>query len=96
MDDSDNNALLDPDDDVNALPVELNNRPSPQLRQIMINHFDSQLHNNVIFNNPSFSEISLSALEGQHYVENNLNFKFINLKILQIITSNQCLFLKKG
>ena len=89
MDDSDNNALLDPTTDTNISTVELNNQPSQQLRRIMIESFDIQLHNHVIFNSPHFSKISLSAPEVQNAIENNLNFKFINLQGLQIITSNQ-------
>ena len=89
MDDLYNNTLLDPDANADARTIELNNQPSPQQRRITFKAFDSQLHNHVIFNNPHFSKVSLSALEGQNSIEKNFNFKFIDLQVLQIITSNQ-------
>ena len=89
MDDSDNIALLDPAACTKARPIELNNQPSQQRRRIMIKPFDIQLQNNVLFNYPHFSVISLSALEGQNSIEKNLNFKFIDIQVLQINASNQ-------
>ena len=82
MTDSDNNAHLEPVADVNARPIELNNQPSPQLILIMIEPFVSQLHNYVIFKFSRFYDISLSALEIQNAIENNINFKCINLQVL--------------
>ena len=49
MDDSDNNVLLDPVSYFNSSPVELRNQPSPQRIHIIIDPFDIQLHNHVIF-----------------------------------------------
>ena len=43
----------------------------------------------MIFNNPRFSKISLSSLEGQNAIENNRNYKFTNIKVLRIITSSK-------
>ena len=82
MTDSDNNAHLEPVSDVNDRPIEVNNQPSPQLILIMIEPFVSQLHNYVIFKFSRFSEISLSALESQNDIENNINFKCIDLQVL--------------
>ena len=82
MDGSENNALIDPVANVNSCLVELINQPSPQRIRIMIEPSNGQLHNHVIFKNPRFSEISLSALESKNYIENNLNFKYIDLQVL--------------
>ena len=62
MYDSDNNAFLETDADANACPIELNNQPSPPQIRIMVDPFDSQLHNHVIFKDTHLSQISLSAL----------------------------------
>ena len=82
MNDSDNNVLLYPVADVNSCPIEVNNQTSPQRRLIMIEPFGSQLQNRVIFKFSRFSEISLSALESQNDIENNINFKCIDLQVL--------------
>ena len=55
MDDSDNKYILYLAADADARPIELNNQPPQQKGRIMIETFDIQLHNHVIFNNPSFS-----------------------------------------
>ena len=54
--------------------------PSPQqARRRIVEPFDNQLHNHIIFTSPRFSEISLSTLESEKAIQNELNYKFINI-----------------
>ena len=60
-----------------------------QRRRLILQPFDDQLSNHVIFTNPRFKEISLSTLKNEDAIQNQLNFKYIDLQILRIITSSQ-------
>jgi hypothetical protein len=60
-----------------------------QRRRLILQPFDDQLSTHVIFTNPRFKEISLSTLESEDAIQNQLNFKYIDLQILRIITSSQ-------
>ena len=55
---------------------------------ISIEPFDSQFCNYVIFTNNHFSEISPSVLESENAIQKQLNFKYIELQIILINTSN--------
>ena len=65
-----------------------NQRPQQQRRRV-VESFDSQLRNQVIFNNPRFPEILLSVLESENAIQNKLNFRYTDLHILRSTASNQ-------
>ena len=83
------------DDSVNAVanvcgPPEEDINPNPaQMVRVEMLPFDEQLANHVLFTSPNFSEVSLTVLKSDDEIRNRLNFKFIDLQILRIITSNQ-------
>ena len=67
---------------------ERNPRPQQRLR-IPLHPFDATIRNHVLFRDTLFEEIPLSVLESDDAIENQLNFKFIDLQVLRIITSSQ-------
>ena len=83
MNESENNI-----EDGIQMPVDLNPRPNQRQRTVF-EPFDSLLTSHLIFTHPLFNEISLGALEHDKAIENNLNFKYIDLMILRLITSSQ-------
>ena len=70
-------------DDTNPRPTQ-NRRLMPNMTP-----FDNQLTNHVIFTSPRFKEISLFILESDNAIRNKLNFKYIDLQLIQLITSNK-------
>ena len=83
------------DNSVNAVanvrgPPEEDINPNPaQMVRVEMLPFDEQLANHVLFTSPNFSEVSLTVLKADDAIRNRLNFKFIDLQLLRIITSNQ-------
>ena len=73
-----------------SLRNDINPRPN-QIRRSMPNMtpFDNQLSNHVLFTNRRFNEISLSILESENAICNKLNFKYIDLQLIRLITSNE-------
>ena len=68
------------------------NNPRPnQNRRLIPNMtpFNNQLSTHVLFTNPRFKEISLCILELDKAIHNKLNFKYVNLQLIQLITSNE-------
>ena len=65
-----------------------NQRPQQQRRRV-VESFDSQLRNQVIFNHPRFPEILLSVLESENAIHNQLNFKCIDIQVMRITTYKQ-------
>ena len=51
--------------------------------------FNNQLSTHVLFTNPQFKEISLSIIESDKAIQNKLNFKYIDLQLIWLITSNE-------
>ena len=81
--------MIDSDSDIEEMNLnDLNPRPNQRQRVIM-EPFDSFLSNNILFTNPLFEEISLQELEHDDAMSKRLNFKYIDLLILRIITSSQ-------
>ena len=70
-------------DDTNPRPTQ-NRRLMPNMTP-----FDNQLTNHVIFTSPQFKEISLSILESDNAIRNKLNFKYVDLQLIRLITSNE-------
>lgn len=66
-----------------------NGQPPTQQIRSSLQPFDSQLLNHIIFRSPNFTEVSLSILKSDNAIENRLNFKYIDLQILRLITSSQ-------
>jgi hypothetical protein len=66
-----------------------NGQPPTQQIRSSLQPFDSQLSNHIIFRSPNFSEVSLSILKSDNAIENRLNFKYMDLQILRLITSSQ-------
>eukprot|EP00957_Ditylum_brightwellii_P189418 14417401-Ditylum_brightwellii.AAC.1 len=64
----------------------VNNCPN-QIAQNVMQPFDNQLSNNPVFCNPRFAEVSLSRLESDNAVHQQLMFKYIDLQIICIITA---------
>jgi hypothetical protein len=53
-----------------------------QHAQIVMEPFDSHLSNNPVFCNPRFTEMSLSKLEANNAVHQQLMFKYVDLQII--------------
>ena len=69
---------------------DINPRPYQNQRMMTsMTPFDNQLSNHVLFTNPRFNEISLSTLESENAIRNKLNFKYIDLQLIRLITSNE-------
>ena len=70
---------------------DINPRPNQSQRMMTENMtpFDNQLSNHVLFTNRRFNEISLSILESENAICNKLNFKYIDLQLIRLITSNE-------
>ena len=60
-----------------------------QRRRTSLQPFDDALSNHVCFVNSNIEEVSLSTLRSDDAIKSQLNFKYINVQILRIITSNQ-------
>ena len=67
----------------------MDNNPQPQ-QQWRVEHkpFDDSLQNHPIFRSHIFNKISLPTLESESTYEHRLNFKYIGVQIVQIVTSN--------
>ena len=81
MDDNNN-------DELNLSQDDLNPRPNQRQRTIM-QPYDPLLNDHILFRNRLFEEISISVLEGEDAISQRLNFKYIDLLILRVITSSQ-------
>ncbi len=66
-----------------------NGQPPRQIRRTVLQPFDTSLSNHILFRNVNFSEVSLSTLKSDDAIQHRLNFKYIDLQILRIITSSQ-------
>ena len=84
-DDNSVNAVANP----HPRPAQDQNPNPSQVARREIMPFDAQLNNHVLFSSVKFSEVSLTVLKSDDAIRNRLNFKYIDLQILRIITSNQ-------
>ena len=65
-------------------------QPSPsQQRNIVCETYDSQLQTHVTFRSPIFDAVLLSTIESDNAIQNQIDFKYIDIQILRIITSSQ-------
>ena len=68
----------------------LDDNPRPTQRQRTVSEpYDNSLSNHIIFRDRIFSEASLALLERDDAIQQNLNFKYIDVLILRWITSAQ-------
>ena len=65
-----------------------NPRPAQRQRTIL-EPYDDALSNHILFRSRTFSEVPLSVLERDDAIQQNLNFKFVDVQILRWITSQQ-------
>ena len=96
MDASDNESILDPQqNNGNRQREEPRNgfregEPRVQQRRMTLQPFDDHLQNHPIFTHPNFEEVSLSVLKSEDAIRHRLNFKYIDVQLIRLITSNQC------
>ena len=74
--------------EINSPQSDTNER-AQQRQKIVYEPYDISLSNNVLFTNARFTAISLAILESTEAIKHKLNFKYIDLQIIRVITSNQ-------
>ena len=84
-DDNSVNAVANP----HPRPAQDQNPNPSQVARREMMPFDAQLNNHVLFSGVKFTEVSLTVLKSDDAIRSRLNFKYIDLQILRIITSNQ-------
>ena len=67
--------------------TNIGNEPPNQQARVLMEPYDNQMSNNPIFQNLSFTEVSLSVIETDNAVHNQLLFKYIDLQIIRFIAS---------
>ena len=76
--------------DEEMVNIDNDNNPRPAQRQRTISEpYDDALANHVVFRYRIFREVSLAVLERDDAIQQNLNFKFLDVQILRWITSAQ-------
>ena len=65
---------------------DLNERPAQRARRTIMEPYDDQAMNHRSFVSPRFSEISLGMLKSDNAQDHGLNFKYMNLQLLRLIT----------
>ena len=89
-------TVIESEDEVESYEeIEMNcpnpdtNERAQQIQKIVFEPYDISLSNNVLFTNARFTAISLAILESSEAIKHKLNFKYIDLQIIRVITSNQ-------
>ena len=87
--------MEDPVIDHNEMPSDdedndlLDDNPRPQQeRRVDLEPYEDQLTSHPIFTSNLFNEISLATLESDNASQNRFTFKYIDVQIIRIITSN--------
>lgn len=83
-----NEEVINIEEGQGNLGGDINPRPTQRQRTVL-EPYDNTLCNHIIFRDRAFTSVSLATLEKEDAIQNDLNFKYIDVLILRWITSIQ-------
>ena len=80
------NEMIEVEPDVEPERVEINPRPRQRFRGTTLLPMDATHNEHAFFSNSLITEVRLQTLESEDALDHNLNFKYIDLQMIRVIT----------
>ena len=82
------NEMIEVEPDVKPAParVEINPRPRQRFRGTTLLPMDATHNEHAFFSNNLITEVRLQTLESEDALDHNLNFKYMDLQMMRVIT----------
>ena len=80
------NEMIDVEPDVEPERVEINPRPRQRFRGTTLLPMDATHNEHAFFSNNLITEVRLQTLESEDALDHNLNFKYMDLQMMRVIT----------